>query len=457
MYQVNFNVNNALNTPSIAADTFANRPTVAATGAVYIATDTGSMYRYNGTAWTSIGGGGVSGTGTATYIPYWSSSSALATTTLTFTTGGGYPTTTISGTTTTSIDLSQGDPSTSGQAAGFVVRRQANSKVMAFILGKDTLLNAGTPVFNIYAQDDLFLKIFGSTDYYHSFYKNGNIVLNGYTDAGYKLDIQGTGRINNTLRIDGTAGYTADLFTCYINGGTVAAFKIDMYGRTFITNAGVNAVAAVIGSNTTFGQNSSNPAMYSGNNSNNALGFWNGVKTSGLPTFDTGATSGWCITVDNGNNGSYNELTIGGTMLSGQQASKNLITIDQFANNGTMVFGSTAGAQTYTLVNCPIAVNATTTGKILRFIRYNPTISGTALAGHYAATFASGQIGIGTETPTATALVEMISTTQGLKVPIMTTTQKNAIANTAGLIVFDSTLAKLCINSGSGWQTITSV
>lgn len=310
MYQVNFNVNNALNTPSIAADTFANRPTVAATGAVYIATDTGSMYRYNGTAWTSIGGGGISGTGTATYIPYWSSSSALGTTTLTFTTGGGYPTTTISGTTTTSIDLSQGDPSTSGQAAGFVVRRQANNKVMAFILGKDTLLNAGTPVFNLYAQDDFFLKVFGSTDYYHSFFKNGNVVLNGYTDAGFKLDVQGN--------IRGTAD-----FQLYNTGNLRAAL----------------------------------------------------YTSSGFGTLD---------------------LYYGSIGIKLDPSSNSYIT-----GGATLSLGSTTG--------------------------------------------------------TSTALLYMNSTVQGLRFPVMTTTQKNAITNTAGLVVFDSTLAKLCVNSGSGWQTITSV
>jgi hypothetical protein len=42
--------------------------------------------------------------------------------------------------------------------------------------------------------------------------------------------------------------------------------------------------------------------------------------------------------------------------------------------------------------------------------------------------------------------------------PNMTTTQKNAISSpAAGLIVFDTTLAKLAVYSGSAWQTVTSV
>lgn len=58
---------------------------------------------------------------------------------------------------------------------------------------------------------------------------------------------------------------------------------------------------------------------------------------------------------------------------------------------------------------------------------------------------------------TATAALEIISTTKGVRFPNMTTAEKNAIANTAGLVVFDTTLAKLCVNSGSGWQIITSL
>jgi hypothetical protein len=46
--------------------------------------------------------------------------------------------------------------------------------------------------------------------------------------------------------------------------------------------------------------------------------------------------------------------------------------------------------------------------------------------------------------------------TNGAQVPVVTTTQKNALTVSAGYIVFDSTLGKLCIYNGSAWQTITS-
>jgi len=66
-------------------------------------------------------------------------------------------------------------------------------------------------------------------------------------------------------------------------------------------------------------------------------------------------------------------------------------------------------------------------------------------------------LGIG-GAPNASAILDAQSTTKGVRMPNMTTTQKNAISSpAAGLMVFDTTLAKLCVYSGSAWQTITSV
>ena len=70
----------------------------------------------------------------------------------------------------------------------------------------------------------------------------------------------------------------------------------------------------------------------------------------------------------------------------------------------------------------------------------------------------SDNVGIGTTSPNASAILDVQSTTKGVRMPNMTTTQKNAISSpAAGLMVFDTTLAKLCVYSGSAWQTITSV
>jgi hypothetical protein len=83
--------------------------------------------------------------------------------------------------------------------------------------------------------------------------------------------------------------------------------------------------------------------------------------------------------------------------------------------------------------------------------RYNLYMAGTA------DNYLAGNLGIGT-TANASALLDVQSTTKGVRMPNMTTTQKNAIASpAAGLMVFDTTLSKLCVYSGAAWQTITSI
>jgi hypothetical protein len=69
----------------------------------------------------------------------------------------------------------------------------------------------------------------------------------------------------------------------------------------------------------------------------------------------------------------------------------------------------------------------------------------------------AGNVGIGTTSPNASAILDAQSTTKGVRMPNMTTTEKNAIASpAAGLMVYDTTLAKLCVYT-TAWETITSI
>jgi sugar lactone lactonase YvrE len=70
----------------------------------------------------------------------------------------------------------------------------------------------------------------------------------------------------------------------------------------------------------------------------------------------------------------------------------------------------------------------------------------------------ASNVGVGTSSPSASAILDAQSTTKGVRMPNMTTTQKSAIASpAAGLMVFDTTLAKLSVYSGVAWETITSI
>jgi hypothetical protein len=81
---------------------------------------------------------------------------------------------------------------------------------------------------------------------------------------------------------------------------------------------------------------------------------------------------------------------------------------------------------------------------------------------NYMQLWSSGNLTLETNTSASysdvvSALLQVNSTTKGFLPPRMTTTQKNAISSpAAGLVVYDTTLNKLCVFT-TAWETITSV
>jgi hypothetical protein len=70
----------------------------------------------------------------------------------------------------------------------------------------------------------------------------------------------------------------------------------------------------------------------------------------------------------------------------------------------------------------------------------------------------SGSVLVNTTTDVASSVLTVNSTTKGVLFPRMTTTQKTNISSPAeGLVVYDTTLGKLCVRTASAWETITSV
>jgi hypothetical protein len=70
----------------------------------------------------------------------------------------------------------------------------------------------------------------------------------------------------------------------------------------------------------------------------------------------------------------------------------------------------------------------------------------------------AGNVGIGTTSPDADAILDVSSTTRGFLPPRMTTTQRDAIAAPvpAGLMVYNSTTNKLNFYNGTAWEAVTS-
>lgn len=71
---------------------------------------------------------------------------------------------------------------------------------------------------------------------------------------------------------------------------------------------------------------------------------------------------------------------------------------------------------------------------------------------------ASGNIGVGTASPDADAILDLTSTSQGFLPPRMTTTQRDAIAAPvpAGLMIYNTTTNKINFYNGTAWEAVTS-
>ena len=69
----------------------------------------------------------------------------------------------------------------------------------------------------------------------------------------------------------------------------------------------------------------------------------------------------------------------------------------------------------------------------------------------------AGQFAIGTTTPAVTSILDLTSTTLGVLLPRMNSTQKNAISSPAnGLLVYDTTFNKLNIYESSAWRALSN-
>jgi hypothetical protein len=148
------------------------------------------------------------------------------------------------------------------------------------------------------------------------------------------------------------------------------------------------------------------------------------------------------------------------------------MTLDASGNLGigTTTPGGTTTSRQLTLVGSSTSqITLTGSGSFNTDIGTNGVVGYVAVSGANPLTFytnstermritSAGDVGIGTASPNASALLDVQSTTKGVRMPNMTTTEKNAIASpAAGLMVFDTTLSKLCVYTGAAWETITSL
>ena len=258
-----------------------------------------------------------------------------------------------------------------------------------------------------------------------------NIVsTNGNTVVGSRALNACTGAGNNAFGFGALIAVTSGNYNCaygYFSGSAIttgsnnvvigaytgSAAPISATGSNYIVlSDGAGNVRQVIDSSGNVGIGTSSPAF--------KLDVVNNINGS----------AGGCIRNANAGASAYTSILLGNDVTTNQGLILNSTTNTGYAGASSMSL--------WQLEANPIGI---VTNNLLRMI-----VDG------------SGNVGIGTSSPNASAILDAQSTTKGVRFPNMTTTQKTAISSpAAGLVVFDTTLAKLCLYTGASWQTITSV
>ena len=139
-------------------------------------------------------------------------------------------------------------------------------------------------------------------------------------------------------------------------------------------------------------------------------------------------------------------IAIGATAATGLSSGSNCIAI------GIGVGAGTSGSKNITITNSGTIPNPSSSSQLnLGNVLWGSACTGTG-------TTAAGSLSIGVNAPNASALLDLTSTTKGLLLPRMTTTEINAIASpAAGLTVYNTTLALICFYNGTTWQRVTAI
>ena len=259
----------------------------------------------------------------------------------------------------------------------------------------------------VYGSGDLDLAVAGGSTGILIKSATRNVLINTTTDAGFKLDVNGTARVQGDLTIGSGNGFLR---------GDVNYVRI--FSATDQINVFQSARGALAG---TLG--------YFGVTELKASG---GVQSSSIGISQSNAF----VAISQGNVSNTNLETF-------------------VVNRG---FFGNVGATDKNLLRISSTLNSNiSNGTLLRgiFIDINDTTTFTGFTTVRAIEAPRGGAYFNTTSPQASAVLQADSTTQGFLPPRMTTTQKNAIASPAtGLQVYDTTLNQMSYYNGTTWTNI---
>jgi hypothetical protein len=227
---------------------------------------------------------------------------------------------------------------------------------------------------------------------------------------------------------------------------------------TSITAIGYQAGLGNTASQVTFigtqaGQSNSN------NTANTYIGYRAGFASSGITVGNTYVGN----VVGTNQTTAYHNTCIGDNAASNITTTNNMVAIGRNAARyvGNLSSPLTTGGNTgvYIGMETRSLLNNTSNEIVIGFNSIGLGTN-TTLLGNDTTTLTAlkGNVVIGTTVNNAAAQLQVDSTTRGFLPPRMDTTQKNAIVSPPeGLVIYDTTLKKLCVRGASAWQTITSV
>jgi hypothetical protein len=305
---------------------------------------------------------------------------------------------------------------------------------------------------------------FNGADNILSWFATGNLSAGGTTDSGQRLQVQGTTLLNGNVTFSSATGMFWDATNSRLGIGTNApAFVLDIAGnvdgllRQHIKNSSSGALAQ--------------SAILLRNNGDSQYMF--GITSTGFTT-SAGLIANDAFVQQNDINDTYpnSGLVLKTSRANPLKFQTNSIERGRFFAGGNFALGSTtdSGERLQVTGTMKVTGNASIGGSssvVTLIDGYNNTIRENRINLYQTNTNirginAGGQGWIlskstGTADLYPTALFAIDSTTQGFLAPRMTTTQKNAISSpAAGLVVYDTTLNKLCVYT-TAWETITSI
>jgi hypothetical protein len=272
------------------------------------------------------------------------------------------------------------------------------------------------------------LTFVGST-YSNRFTSTGRLLLGTTTESTFQLDVVGTARVSSTITtnqgviIDRTTSPYIQFQSSAVTWGYVRATASDtivLNSSGNVTMATVNTTSLILGSPTitSYRINAVSPS-------------------TATPTFfferNTGTTTNAFIEIGRLQNTAATIEMIDGFGSYMSFFARDVTAVD---NEQARVGAARSGADN----SASLVFYTNNSGSITEKWR----IGNTGVLSNVSS-------------PNASAVTQIDSTTKGFLPPRMTTTQKNAIGTpTAGLMVYDTTLNKLCVYT-TAWETITSV